>query len=741
MYPLRQLLTVCIMATCLCSAIPESANAGKAQPKPAARKAAPPKAAAKRSAALAKRAPAPKKAPRKQPAAVAKSKKPAGVAARSITAKPATGKSPKRSSSASGSTQRGATAAKPKKGPAVVAKGKKPRTGGASGKIVTKHPDGTSSTVTWGLSPKKASGGSADGTQTGIRDKVKSLHGRWDLSNGDNWDHKWTDRYKHPTDPMTTVVTSTLKNGDKVTRFMRSGAYRPTDKDTKVVRRQNGTIDTVVGVDLPDYPITQWLQVLPDGSKTYRDKDGTVIKKDGNGRTIYPVQQTPAPPANDGKRRVVSIDRLGYDTKGRPLPGGGRNGDKSPEGSVGADGRPLKDFKSVDDLVSQFGNTTGGQPAGEDSSNAVPGSSSSSGSSGSSSNSGSSQAGGDGFDAAPGSSFPDDSFSGDLGAYDNTGGDDDSFDNTTDDSDDSNGDPDSGDGAGGDNAGGAAGDGGGQAPPAGLEFPDDDSAADPPKSDGFEPAPGGFGDDHNNGSGDSGDGDGSDDGSGDDGSDDDGSDDDGSDDDGSDDDDPDNSSEVPSDNSGVGYTPSDPDQAPVRRGPATAALRDALRNRVLGGNGNNTTPTDDDSGSSGKGDTLVGNLGPAKQVRTKEDLIGMPRDDRSEMPAMSAGSHPGFGPDPNEVMPTPDAEDPQQPRNSGPPIVNQTDTLGNDGSGQQQPGSNGGATASNGSQDQTGSAGTSQSAARTARRSGPAGAAVERFLKLESARGRIAPSG
>ena len=240
------------------------------------------------------------------------------------------------------------------------------------------------------------------------------------------------------------------------------------------------------------------------------------------------------------------------------------------------------------------------------------------------------------------------------------------------------------------------------APPAPVDFPDDDSTPDPPKSDGFAPAPGGHGDDHDDGSTDE-----------------------------PEESEPEESepeeSDPPADNSGVEFTPGGEGGDPVDP-EIFEAIGFSAPDRLFGKNGTNSTPTDDDSSGRGKGDVIYTGEPPVT-IRTKDDLIGNPEGARVESPKISAGLRPDLGPNQNQIMPTPDADDPHQPGNSGPPIVNESDSVGGDGSGVQQPGSGGGA-ASAGGQGQSGSSnGTSQSANRPTTKAGSS-AAVQRFLML-----------
>ena len=643
-----------------------------------------------------------------------------------------------------------------------MSKAKRPRRGS---KGSTSSPSQSSTSTS---DKGKGNGGSAAGTEPGIREKTKTLQQRWDRIKQDigrSDSDSWT---KHP-NGKDIVFTATYPNGTKKTNVTSIPAFGP--GDTSVFRHPDKTIDVVKediysppGTRNRAFDVSEWLQIHPDDSQTYRNVDGTVIKKDRDGRTILPVQ--PAPP-NDGKRKVIGWPMGSYtdgttftEPGGKKLPDAGKepvnptipgrgnrgrkNGGKTPDGSLGGE-------KSLDAIVDPFGNSNASRNVDNDASSGNSGSDSGSGSSGSGSNSDSNSSGGyqdDQTDSGSGFTNDDENYTDNgQGGYDDDGGSDSNASADSGDDSDTDDPGSSGPGGGGSDDPGSddpgtnnpgTDNGGGQPPPAGLDFPEDDSTPDPPKSDGFEPAPGESGDDEDDGSRDGSDDSGSDDG----GSDDSGSDDGGSDDGGSDDGTvpdsgsaggSDDGSDAPSDNSGVGFTPSEDDRRPIPTDPATkAALRRAVRDRVLGGgNGNNSTPTDDDSSGSGKGDEIYRSLEPAKKIRTKEDMVGNPGADRVAAPKASIEDRPMIGPNQNQIMPAPDADVPQQGSNSGAPIVNQTDTLGDDGSGQHQPGgSGGGSAASSGNQGQSGSSnGTSQSAGRPTTKAGSS-AAVQRFLKL-----------
>ena len=184
----------------------------------------------------------------------------------------------------------------------------------------------------------------------------------------------------------------------------------------------------------------------------------------------------------------------------------------------------------------------------------------------------------------------------------------------------------------------------------------------------------------------------------------------------------DDGSDAPSDNSGVGFTPSEtigvpsPRILPPRR-PSVAQCETGCSAVETGITARPRTMTPAAAGREMKS-TAASN--PRKEIWTKEDMVGNPGADRVAAPKASIEDRPMIGPNQNQIMPAPDADVPQQGSNRAAPIVNQTDTLGDDGSGQHQPGgSGGGSAASSGNQGQSGSSnGTSQSAGRPTTKAG-----------------------
>jgi hypothetical protein len=180
----------------------------------------------------------------------------------------------------------------------------------------------------------------------------------------------------------------------------------------------------------------------------------------------------------------------------------------------------------------------------------------------------------------------------------------------------------------------------------------------------------------------------------------------------------------------------------VQRDSATTQrLLDRLRQQTTGQGKNpngtdDTTPTDDQAGSSGS--VIIGSDQPQPQIPRGKDLISLPPDNGVERRPREGVPGTIGGPDGNVINPDPLGETQSGPQgSSGPPIENNTDKVLSESGANQSAGSGGGAGGgtSSGNQSSSGSSGNSgQAAPRKAKKSG-AGSVLERYLQYFNAKG------
>ena len=309
----QTMITVCTLTIGLSSMLTDSADAAGLADK---QKTAALQPARKKTAV--KRVAAPKTASQRQFAPGVTSTKPALPAARSTSKSTATKTGSKSSTSTNVQTRRAATAAKSKNAADAVAKKKKPKRGG-KGSTPSNHPSLTDGTGN-GTKNGKRSTGPAAGTQnpTSVRNRFQTLQQRWDLVQQDLGYPSDTHQEPHP-NGRDTVYTSTHPNGTLRTAIRHDGNF---DSLITSFQRPDRTIDIVRE---GQGGVVEWLQIHPDDSETYRNKDGIVHKTDSLGQTIFPAQPTPTPPANDGRRKVIDLNNPRQFTDWTPFPvAGGR---------------------------------------------------------------------------------------------------------------------------------------------------------------------------------------------------------------------------------------------------------------------------------------------------------------------------------------------------------------------------------------------------------------------------------